>query len=103
LGNKKISSEDKRDRGNVWFITYPTIQEKRPHPAVFPVKLPEMCIKLHGIKDGLLVYDPACKRLGVKYIGTEMSGGYIEIANEQLSPAIVHASSPTCLEEFFVS
>lgn len=37
-----------RDRGNVWFIPYPTIQAGRPHPAVFPEKLPYLCIKLHG-------------------------------------------------------
>src|SRR5919202_583477 len=53
IGRWKIAKEDKRDRGNTWFIPYKTIQSKfeRPHPAVFPVKLPEMCIKLHGIND----------------------------------------------------
>ena len=97
IGRWKSATEDRRDRGNVWFIPYLTIQEERPHPAVFPVKLPELCIKLHGRKDGLLVYDPfmgigntalACKRLGVKYIGTEIDGGYIKIAKEQISGKI---------------
>ena len=34
--------QDLRDRGNVWFIPYDTIQNKseRPHPATFPIKLP---------------------------------------------------------------
>ena len=86
--------KDRRDRGNVWLITYSTIKERRPHPAVFPVKLPQRCIELHGIEPNMLVYDPfmgigntalACVRLGVNYIGTEIDAGYIEIANEQIS------------------
>lgn len=97
IGRWKSAIEDRRDRGNVWFIPYLTIQEERPHPAVFPVKLPELCIKLQGIKDDMLVYDPfmgigstalACKRLGVKYIGTEIDAGYIKIAKEQISGKI---------------
>lgn len=97
IGRWKSAVEDRRDRGNVWFIPYLTIQEQRPHPAVFPVKLPELCIKLHGRKDGLLVYDPfmgigstalACIRLGVKYIGTEIDAGYIKITKEQVSGKI---------------
>lgn len=48
----RYSHQDKRDRGNTWFIPYQTIKHKsqRPHPATFPVKLPEMCIKLHGLR-----------------------------------------------------
>jgi site-specific DNA-methyltransferase (adenine-specific) len=94
IGRWKSAIEDKRDRGNVWFIPYLTIQEERPHPAVFPVKIPEMCIKLHRIEDEMIVYDPfmgigstalACRHLGVKYIGTEVDPGYIKIAEEQIS------------------
>jgi site-specific DNA-methyltransferase (adenine-specific) len=86
--------EDKRDRGDIWFIPYETIQEHRPHPAVFPEKLPLMCIKLHGIKKDLVVYDPfigigttatACLKLGVNYIGTDIDSNYIKIANERIS------------------
>jgi DNA methylase len=63
-------------------------------PAVFPVKLAQRCIELHGIKPNMLVYDPfmgigntalACVRLGVNYIGTEIDAGYIKTANEQIS------------------
>ena len=54
----KSVKQDKRDRGNVWFIPYPTIQQRRSHPAVFPEKLPYQCIKLHGIKNDMVVYDP---------------------------------------------
>ena len=81
IGRWKSATEDKRDRGNVWFIPYPTINESRPHPAVFPEKLPYLCIKLHGVKKGMIVYDPfmgigttalACIRLGIDYLGTEI-------------------------------
>jgi site-specific DNA-methyltransferase (adenine-specific) len=87
----KSATEDKRDRGNVWFIPYPTINENRPHPAVFPEKLPYLCIKLHGVKKRMVVYDPfmgvgntalACNNLGVDYLGTEIDAEYIKIANE---------------------
>lgn len=86
-------TEDKRDRGDAWFIPYETIQEHRSHPAVFPTKLPMMCIKLHGLKKDMIVYDPfvgigttaiACIQLGVNYIGTDIDKNYIKIANEKI-------------------
>ncbi len=97
IGRWKSATRDKRDRGNVWVISYPTIQEGRPHPAVFPVKLPQRCIELHGIKPNMLVYDPfmgigntalACIRLKVNYIGTEIDPQYIKTAQEQISGKI---------------
>ncbi|XRO77574.1 DNA-methyltransferase [Methanocaldococcus sp. 10A] len=89
-------NKDLRDRGNTWFIPYETIQYRekdRPHPATFPSKLPEMCIKLHGIKKTNLVLDPfmgigstaiACIRLGVNYIGFEIDEYYCMIAEERI-------------------
>jgi site-specific DNA-methyltransferase (adenine-specific) len=97
IGRWKSAIRDKRDRGNVWLIPHITIQEGRPHPAVFPVKLPERCIELHGIKKNMLVYDPfmgigttalACIRLKVYYIGTEIDPQYIKVAQEQISGRI---------------
>lgn len=94
IGRWKSAKQDKRDRGNTWFIPYPTINESRPHPAVFPEKLPYLCIKLHGVKPGMIVYDPfmgigttalACLSLGVNYIGTEIDEEYIKVAQEQLA------------------
>ena len=41
-----------RCRGNTWFIPYETIQRRdrdRPHPATFPSRLPEQCLRLHGL------------------------------------------------------
>lgn len=89
IGRWKSATHDKRDRGNVWFIPYPTIQEGRPHPAVFPEKLPYLCIKMHGIKQDMVVYDPfmgigttalACMKLGVDYLGTEIDTEYLKVA-----------------------
>lgn len=91
---KCTNGSDKRDRGNTWFIPYETIQDSRPHPAVFPIKLPEMCILDHGVERVNLVLDPfmgigttavACVRLGVNYIGFEMDPKYIEVANERIA------------------
>ncbi len=93
IGRWKSAKTDKRDRGNIWFIPYNTIQEKRPHPAIFPEKLPYLCIKLHGIKKNTVIYDPfmgigttalACINLNVEFLGTEIDNKYIEIANENI-------------------
>lgn len=91
IGRWKAAKQDKRDRGNVWFLPYSTIRSKteRPHPASFPVKLPEMCIKLHGARPNLTVLDPflgigstalAAARLGSSFIGFEIDREYIDEA-----------------------
>ena len=93
IGRWNSANQDRRDRGNVWFIPYPTIQRKRLHPAVFPEKLPKLCILLHGIRPDLIVYDPfigigttalACISLNVKYVGTELDKQYIRTARKYL-------------------
>lgn len=80
---------DRRDRGNVWFIRYANKQGAYypiVHPALFPEKLPYLCIKLHGATKDTVVYDPfigvgttalAALRLGVSYIGTDIDPRYI--------------------------
>jgi site-specific DNA-methyltransferase (adenine-specific) len=70
---------DTHDRGNVWFIPYPTVKSAKPHPAAFPFDLPLMCIKDHGYTKNTVVLDPfmgsgttalAAQRLGCAYIGS---------------------------------
>jgi site-specific DNA-methyltransferase (adenine-specific) len=90
IGRWKSATEDNRDRGNTWFIPYETIQNKteRPHPATFPSMLPEMCIKLHGIKERkIVVVDPfsgigstalASLKLGVSFVGFEIDKEYLD-------------------------
>jgi len=93
IGRWKAATRDLRDRGTTWFIPYPTIRTSRPHPTTFPVKLPEMCIRLHGFTPQTVVLDPfmgtgstaiACQRLGVQYIGFEIDPAYLTIALERL-------------------
>lgn len=81
-----------RDRGDVWFIPYDTRNKQHVHPATFPVKLPEMCIKLHGYDNNTVVFDPfmgsgstiqAAKNLGCKYIGCDVSQVYVDYVVNQ--------------------
>ena len=89
-----------RCRGNTWFIPYETIQNRekdRPHPATFPPRLPEMCLRLHGLDRLRVVADPflglgstavACAQLGISFVGIEMDPGYLEEAIERTRAAI---------------
>jgi len=97
IGRWKHANQDKRSRGNVWFIPYETITNRgsqRPHPSTYPIKLPEMCIKLHGLSRVRLVLDPfmgigstalACQKLGVPCIGFEIDESYLKLASERLN------------------
>ncbi len=98
IGRWKKAKQDLRDRGNTWFIPYETIWDKetqRPHPSTFPIALPEMCIKLHGIERTKLVLDPfigigstalACIRLKKKCVGFEVDEQYLDMAAERIRP-----------------
>ena len=85
---------DIRDRGNMWFIPYKTVQDKKQHPAMFPEKLPQMCIKLAGYNKKTIVLDPFCgsgstlmasKRLGCKYIGIDVDSNYVKMAKKNVN------------------
>jgi site-specific DNA-methyltransferase (adenine-specific) len=95
IGRWKHARQDRRDRGNTWFIPYDTVASAKPHPAAFPERLPEMCIRLHGLDDKrpLLVLDPfigtgttavAARRLRCTYVGFEISSSYLTVADERL-------------------
>jgi len=87
-------------RGNTWFLPYETIQRRdrdRPHPATFPVALPERCIRLHGLERVRLVLDPflgigstavACVRLGVPCLGFEIDPDYLAHARERVAATL---------------
>jgi site-specific DNA-methyltransferase (adenine-specific) len=96
IGRWKSAQQDCRDRGNTWYIPYETIRRARAHPAAFPRALPEMCIRLHGLRQDppLLVMDPfagsgttalAARRLGCDYTVFEYDEDYAAIAQKQLS------------------
>jgi site-specific DNA-methyltransferase (adenine-specific) len=89
---RKSDSNDLRCRGNCWFIPYKTIRskdQKGNHPAIFPDKLVEFCIKLAGYNGNTVVCDPflgtgttlkVAKRLGISGIGIEMDEKYYNYA-----------------------
>jgi site-specific DNA-methyltransferase (adenine-specific) len=90
----------KRCRGNTWFVPYKTIRSRdaqRPHPATFPIKIPQMCIQLHGLKKTRLVVDPflgightalACIALGVDFVGFEIDADYFVEARRAIQRAV---------------
>jgi site-specific DNA-methyltransferase (adenine-specific) len=100
VGRWQAASSGVRCRGNTWFIPYETIQSRekdRPHPATFPPRLPEMCLRLHGLARVRLLADPflglgstavACAQLGVSFIGIEMDEGYLGEAIERTRSAL---------------
>jgi site-specific DNA-methyltransferase (adenine-specific) len=97
IGRWKAATKDRRCRGNTWFIPYSTIHSRarqRPHPSTFPVKLPRMCVMLHGLSRTGLVLDPfagigttatACLQLGVPSIGFEIDADYVGWARDRLT------------------
>lgn len=99
------AGQGRRCRGNAWFIPYETIQDRdrqRPHPATFPLRLPEQCLRLHGLKRASLVVDPflglgstavACARLGLDFVGIEIDDTYLAEAVERTSQALAHPTS----------
>ncbi|GAA4481847.1 DNA-methyltransferase [Gluconacetobacter asukensis] len=91
--------QDKRCRGDTWFIPYETVRDKAQkfnHPGTFPVQLPRMCIRLHGRPDPL-VLDPfmgtgttlvAAQAEGARGIGIELDAAYVKVARDRLKLAM---------------
>ncbi len=90
----------RRCRGNTWFIPYETIQSRdrdRPHPATFPARLPEYCVRLHGVSRARTVMDPflglggtavAAATLKAGFIGFELDEHYLKEAIERTKAAL---------------
>ena len=105
IGRWRAAASGTRCRGNTWFIPYDTIQSRdkeRPHPATFPPKLPEMCLRLHGLNRLTTVVDPfmglgstavACAQLGVGFIGNDIDADYVKEAVER-TRAVVGGRPP---------
>jgi site-specific DNA-methyltransferase (adenine-specific) len=101
------AGDGRRCRGNTWFIPYETIQSRdrdRPHPASFPSKVPEQCIRLHGVRRAGTVLDPflglgssaiAATRLGLDFIGIEMDEHYLREAVERIKTSAATSSTET--------
>jgi len=80
---------------------------------MFPVALPEKCIKFSGVPKGSRVVDPfvgsgttlvACENLGMEGLGFEIDESYVEDANRRLErlsmerPATVNEELDASLE-----
>jgi len=86
---KLINPDGLRNKRSVWSIN--TKPYKEAHFAVFPPKLPELCIKA-GSAEGDVILDPffgsgttgwVAQRLGRKWIGIELNPEYIKIAEKR--------------------
>ena len=100
--NKKRSGRDWRPTTNCWHITYQSkatkditaeIAGEDKHPAIYPKQLVEKCLKVSGLKQGV-VFDPfmgtgttavVAKEYDLEYIGCEIDKAYIETANNRLT------------------
>jgi len=94
------AGEGVRCRGNTWFIPYETIQSRdrdRPHPASFPPRVPDQCLRLHGLDRIGAVLDPfmglgstaiAAARLGLDFVGIEMDEYYLKEAVERVKASV---------------
>jgi site-specific DNA-methyltransferase (adenine-specific) len=87
--------EDRRCRGSVWHVPYPTRQKELHHPASYPEDLAEMMIKLVG-GTGTVV-DPflgsgttavVCQRLGRDFLGCDIDPDYVQHAQDRLNKSI---------------
>ena len=85
----KTNNYEKRNKRSVWTIN--TKPYKEAHFAVFPPKIPELCIKA-GTSEGDTVLDPffgsgttgwIAQRLGRKWIGIELNPEYVKIAEKR--------------------
>ncbi len=90
----RYSNRDLRCGGNVWYISYETIQrkEQKPHKDRFPIELPRKCILLSNLEKGSIVLDPftgsattgvACKELGMKFVGFEVNKEVFEVGEKE--------------------
>ena len=89
IAKKSIDGDRLVRLQDVWNI--PTSNYQGAHFAVFPQKLPELCIKA-GTKEGDVVLDPfmgsgttayVAQRLSRKWIGIELNPDYIKIIEER--------------------
>ncbi len=96
IGRWKSAKTDLHCRGNTWFVPYQTIQNRekeRPPPSSFPVQLPEMCMRLHGLSRTRLAMDPfvglgssalAAYRLAVPFVSFDIDRSYLSEAKRRL-------------------
>ena len=103
--NAKRSGRNYRPTTNCWHITYKSKATKEitkeiagdnKHPAIYPESLVEKCLKVSGLKKGI-VFDPfmgtgttavVAKNYDLEYIGCEIDSDYYKFANQRISKVI---------------
>ena len=103
--NLKRSGRDWRPTTNCWHITYQSkatkeitkeITGENKHPAIYPIKLVEKCLKVSGLKKGI-VFDPfmgtgttavVAKTYGLNFVGCDIDTDYVKFANERVSKVL---------------
>ncbi len=100
VGRWRSAAGNRRCRGNAWFMPYDTINSRekdRPHPATFPVRLPDYCLRLHGLDRVKRVLDPfvglgstavACANLGLDFVGIDLDREYLDAAIARTEEAL---------------
>lgn len=126
LEKKKPWDPDKKKCiGNAWYIPYTPVSKlakeakekelgtretgRGNHPATFPEKLPEMCIKFSGIEEGSVVYDPfagtgttlvSAVKQGMTAYGTDIDDSYLDFAKLRLE-SLFEEDEPKLPPELF--
>jgi len=84
---KSGAKKDLRCAGNVWYVSYTTVQSKdqKPHKDMFPEEIPRRCLKLMNLPRGSTILDPfmgsgttgrAARDMGYKVVGYEINDKY---------------------------
>jgi len=107
--NAKRFGKTWRPTVNSWHIPYETVGHgsiskdsmKGKHPAIFPKKLVEKCIKVSGLKSGVLL-EPylgtgttciVAEELGFESIGIDIDSSYVEFAGNKLKETLDNATT----------
>ena len=99
--NEKRTGKNWRPTTTCWHITYKSKATKeitksitgdKKHPAIYPEKLVEKCIKVSGLKNGILL-DPflgtgttglVAKKMNLNFIGIEIDEDYFNFAKQKI-------------------
>jgi DNA modification methylase len=90
---KRLNKNERREWGyaGVWKIN--TVPANKDHPAMFPIELPERCIKMHSDK-GNRILEPfsgsgtslaACERMKRQGRGIEISPAFVAVSLQRLA------------------
>ena len=103
--NFKRSGKNWRPTTNCWHITYKSKATKqitkeiagdKKHPAIYPEKLVEKCIKVSGLKNGIIL-DPfsgtgttglVAKQMNLDFIGIEIDKDYFDFSKQRIESTL---------------